>query len=281
MPTSHFEPCILDQQNIVVSLASSNDDLLNACFLRYGNPLPQEALTQRCWVLAKLEERFSVHVGYDSVNPPYPNFGSLNITVYFDDIRVSDAFITAESIAARAEVKKAKRAEALKKQRFKRSLTEAELDALEGEWKEGDPIHGATEICGSPGDGGYMSPFHFALRLVTDENYTWGDVQQIGQIRVEVRWVKLQTGLPGSMRSLYREAVHLLDPIGRAHVGDKHRLVAAIDHLHEEIDPDVKAEREAEGGFRFSYEPLDATVYRFVFHYAEERVVKTEGFIPS
>ncbi|KAG8717338.1 hypothetical protein FRC08_007671 [Ceratobasidium sp. 394] len=107
MPQHESEPypqSSLNQDNICVTLATASEgDFLNAYTIRNGNALPCDPLTAKCWVQAELDTRFSIHVGYDGTRPAYPGIGALAITVFFDGIRVSDMFITPESIAARVE----------------------------------------------------------------------------------------------------------------------------------------------------------------------------------
>ncbi|KAG9096974.1 hypothetical protein FS749_007345 [Ceratobasidium sp. UAMH 11750] len=248
-----FMEAKLRQSDIVVALADSNDEYLDASFSQNGNPLVQGLFEQRCWVLAKIRTRFSVHVGFDGPRSPHPGVGALVATVFFDGVRVSDAFITTESIEQRAK-------------------------EIRGRKKKNDEmIYGATEICGSPGDEGMMSLFHFGARNVTANGNPWEDRGSLGQIRVEVRWAKLTTGLPGSMKPLYSDASRLSDGVGRKHLGRKHRLVASL--APETLDPDIRVERELEGGYRFEHHPLDEQVYVFVFHYAEEKVLRADGLM--
>ncbi|KAG8739681.1 hypothetical protein FRC10_005277 [Ceratobasidium sp. 414] len=244
-------------------------------------------LSYRCWVQAKLDTKFSIHVGYDGTRPSYPGIGALSITVFFDGIRVSDMFITPESLAACVQQKLARRAEALQNQPSGKKLSEEKLDELEASIEDGEEIPGATEIVGCPSNKGVVRPFYFASRKVvgeflyiprdsfdrismSDNDIHWGNLDSLGQISVEVRWAKVATGLPGSMKALYGDIWKLDEWIGRRFVGHKHRLVATVDV--EAIDLDLNEEREAEGGYRFKSEPLDDNVYRFVFHYADEGV---------
>ncbi|KAG9099179.1 hypothetical protein FRC06_005547 [Ceratobasidium sp. 370] len=235
---SIFMDAKLCQREVVVVLADSNDEYLQACFSQHGNPLPQGLFEQSCWVLAKNGTTFSVHVGFDGARSPYPGVGALVATVFFDGIRVSDAFISTESIERRAKEIRGKQK------------------------KEDDVVHGATEICGSPGDEGMMSLFYFGARNLTANGDRWEHMESLGQIRVEVRWAKLTTGLPGSMKPLYSNVCKLSDVVAP-----------------ERLDPDIRAERELEGGYRFEHEPLDDEVYVFVFHYAEKKVLRADGFM--
>ncbi|KAG9080494.1 hypothetical protein FRC06_006510 [Ceratobasidium sp. 370] len=257
-----FMEAKLCQSDIVVALADSNDEYLKASFSQHGDPLFQGLFEQQCWVLAKNGTKFSVHVGFDGPRSPYPGVGALVATVFFDGVRVSDAFITTESIEQRAKEIRGRRK------------------------KRDEMIYGATEICGSPGDDGMMSLFHFGARNATEyvidighqaNGNRWEHMGSLGQIRVEVRWAKLTTGLPGSMKPLYSDASKLSDEVGRKHLKRKHRLVASL--AQETLDPDIKAERELEGGYRFEHQPLDDLIYVFSFHYAEKRVLQADGFM--
>ncbi|KAG9120382.1 hypothetical protein FRC07_004149 [Ceratobasidium sp. 392] len=268
-----------EKSDIVVTLADCEDKLLH----EYEQPqddllFPREKFLERRWVRAVLGLQFSVHVGYDGVEPPYPDVGWLNITVYFDDVRVSDAFISPGGIALRAEQKQLRRAAGRKKKRIgkNKALTDEQLDELEGIPKPDNLIFGETEIPGSPGDAGMMAPFYFAARRQAAEDKThWGNTEFLGQIRVDVRWAKVTTGLSGSMKRMYHELWKLQEPVGRPYV-EEHRLAARVDL--ERLDLGIKFERESEGGYRFTSEPLDDKVYRFIFHYADERTLVAKGF---
>ncbi|KAG8790313.1 hypothetical protein FRC12_012182 [Ceratobasidium sp. 428] len=226
------------------------------------------------WVAAKPNDSFSVHVSYDGISPPYPDIGWLNITVYFDGTRVSDGFIYPDQIALRAEQKLSKRADGLRIKRIgkKRKLTEEQMNNLEAPLKDGEFIFGETEISCSPGDGGVVKPFCFAPRQPGGGRTVRGSAKAFGQILIEARWAKVTIGLPGSMKELYPE---VWGHKSKRFV-NQHRLSAALGP--EMVCPDIKLEREAEGGYRFRSEPLDDMVYRFMFYYAEESTLIAQGF---
>ncbi|KAG9127769.1 hypothetical protein FRC07_009725 [Ceratobasidium sp. 392] len=100
----------------VVKLADSKDKLLIE-FEQPQNDLlfPQEEFVKRRWICAELNLQFSVYVGYNGVEPPYPGTGWLNITVYLDGIQTSDAFIDPAGITSRAAQKQSRRAVGQKK----------------------------------------------------------------------------------------------------------------------------------------------------------------------
>ncbi|QRV80759.1 hypothetical protein RhiJN_13142 [Ceratobasidium sp. AG-Ba] len=247
-----FENAVLSVGHIHVALANDMDEHLNASFSCNGTLLSQSPLAPHCWVALKVKERFSVHVGFDGVSVPYPNAGGLVATVFFDGVRVSDAFIAADSITRRV-------------------LELRELTATT------DDVWGATEICGSPGDEGMMGRFTFEHRDTAANGFPWPYPDSLGQIRVEVRWASLTLGLPGSMKHLYAEAGLLSTVIETRSLGKHHGFVAALEPA--EIDPQVKAERQSEGGFRFEHVPLDDEVYTFTFHYAPEKVLRKKGYM--
>ncbi|QRV92646.1 hypothetical protein RhiJN_20664 [Ceratobasidium sp. AG-Ba] len=281
MPRYKTEPypnASLNQSNICVSIATADEgEFLNAYTVQDDKPLKKEPLTQICWMCVKLGLKIHIHVGYDGINPPYPGVGGLAIAVFFDGRRASDMFIVPESIADRVKQKLAKRAEATKGRRGKR-LSQAKLNELEATVVvEGESYPGATEIVGCPCEKGKIRPFYFASRrfVATDQNC--GSIGDFGKIEVQVRWAEVSTGQSGSLERLYDDIYDSFDVVPKV-LASKYRLVAAVENIPS-VNEEVNAEREAEGGYRFTYTSLDEKVYKFVFHYATEDVLKDEGFL--